>query len=50
MEAQGRLAEAQAMLVDCVAGMRDVQRPQDADTEAVFCAAERQLEALMQRS
>jgi len=50
MEAQGRLAEAQAMLVDCVAGMRDVQRPEDADTEAVFSAAERQLEALRQRS
>ena len=50
MVAQGRLAEAQAMLVDCVAGMREVQRPEDADTEAVFCAAKRQLEALMQRS
>jgi hypothetical protein len=38
------------MLVDCVAGMRDVQRPQDADTEAEFCTAERQLEALRRTS
>jgi DNA-binding ferritin-like protein len=49
MEAQGRLAEAQAMLVDCVAGMRDLQHTTREDT-AVFSAAERQLEALRQRS